>query len=210
MSTYILIILMIFQIVFMPSAQAGWLSSWFAPPSETQGTATPVPSPALGTVQPASPPAQYGGPRVLTVSPKVGTGSTEITARDLDMQRNVITDRMQTNANMMEVILNNRAVAEAAVRNAQKLSQPTSPTPPVRPEMRAVIPIPPLGTGAVMIHSGSSVIAPILPSGLKPASPKGEKTAGASPAVPVENSGIQPILPNVARPAPVLNKDNKP
>ncbi len=191
-------------------AQAGWLSSWFATPSETQGTVTPVPSPALGTVQPASPPAQYGGPRVLTVSPKIGTGSTEITARDLDMQRNVITDRMQTNANMMEVILNNRAVAEAAVRNAQKLSQPTSPTPPVQPVVQTVIPVPSSGTGAVMIHSGSSVIAPILPSGLKPASPKVEKTTGASPAVPVENSGIQPILPNVARPAPALNKDNKP
>lgn len=211
MLKYILIILIMFQISFMPSAQAGWLSSWFTTSPENQGTATPAPSSVLGTIQPASPPAHYGGPRVLTVSPKVGTGATEITARDLEMQRNVIADRMTTNANMMEMILKNRAVAEAAVRDAQKLSQPTSPTPPVRPMVRAVMPaVPPSGTGDVMIHTGSSVIMPILPSGLKPVTPQGEKNSWVLPTVPVGNSGIQPILPNVAKPTPAVKKDNKP
>lgn len=190
-------------------ARAGWLSSWFAPSSETQETAPAIPSPALGTTQPPSLPAQYGGPRVLTVSPKNRGGATEITVKDLEMQQKVISDRMMTNVNMMEMILKNRAVAEAAKRDAEKIARPSLPTTPTQPGVRDVAaPVKPVM--GVTNYRDSHVIAPILPAGLTPILPKSAPGTGILPPAQAGQSGIQPILPNVAKPAPAVKKDNKP
>lgn len=194
--------------VHIPSAQAGWMSSWFGGLGQSQSTADIPTSSVPITVQPISPQSNYGGPRVLTVSPKGNTGATEITAKDLDMQQRVIVDRMQSNANIMEAILKNRAVAEAAMRDAQKISTPTAPAAPIKPVVPNIV-MPAQSSALNADQNASRPIVPILPSGLNNGLVKTPDSQALS-ATGGTDATIHPILPNLGRAAPAPQKDNKP